>query len=129
VQGGRARDDGTKAGLDRQHRKHLRSSGFEGSAIYATSKAAVHEYTRCLAMMLRPHGIYANAVAPGDTLSERFKVSRPIDQEKMKTSGSLDRYGWPIEIAKVVEFLVSDASSYITGQVIRVDGGRQMWPA
>jgi len=104
-------------------------SGFEGSAIYATSKAAVHEYTRCLAMMLRPHGVYANAVAPGDTLSERFKVSRPIDQEKMKTTGSLDRYGWPLEIAKVVEFLASDASSYITGQVIRVDGGRQMWPA
>ena len=103
--------------------------GLAGSAIYATSKAAVHEYTRCLAAMLRPHGVYANVVAPGDTLSERFKVSRPIEQEKIATSGSLDRYGWPIEIARAVEFLVSDASSYITGQVIRVDGGRQLWSA
>ena len=104
-------------------------TGLAGSAIYATSKAAVHEYTRCLAAMLRPHGVYANVVAPGDTLSERFKVSRPIDGDKIATSGSLDRYGWPIEIARAVEFLVSDASSYITGQVIRVDGGRQLWSA
>jgi 3-oxoacyl-[acyl-carrier protein] reductase len=104
-------------------------TGLAGSAIYATSKAAVHEYTRCLAAMLRPHGVYANVVAPGDTLSERFKVSRPIDEDKIATSGSLDRYGWPIEIARAVEFLVSDASSYITGQVIRVDGGRQLWSA
>ena len=104
-------------------------TGLAGSAIYATSKAAVHEYTRCLAAMLRPHGVYANVVAPGDTLSERFKVSRPIEAEKIATSGSLDRYGWPVEIARAVEFLVTDASSYITGQIIRVDGGRQLWSA
>ena len=47
-------------------------AGRPESAIYATAKAAVHEYTRCLAALLRPHGIYANAVAPGNTLSERF---------------------------------------------------------
>ena len=104
-------------------------TGIAGSAIYATSKAAVHEYTRCLAAMLRPHGVYANVVAPGDTLSERFKASRPIEENKIATTGSLERYGWPIEIAKAVEFLVSDSSSYITGQVIRVDGGRQLWSA
>jgi 3-oxoacyl-[acyl-carrier protein] reductase len=99
-------------------------------AIYSTSKAAVHEYTRCLAALLRPHGIYANVVAPGGTLSERFKVSRPIDDGMVApTTGSLERYGWPEEIAKTVEFLVSDASSYITGQVLRVDGGRQLWSA
>jgi 3-oxoacyl-[acyl-carrier protein] reductase len=99
-------------------------------AIYSTTKAAVHEYTRCLAGLLRPYGVYANAVAPGGTLSERFKVSRPIDDGKVGTAGgSLERYGWPLEIAKVVEFLVSDASSYISGQVLRVDGGQQLWPA
>jgi len=104
-------------------------SGSADSAIYATAKAAVHEYTRCLAAMLRPHGVYANVVAPGETITERFKASRPLDEGRISTQGSLERYGWPLEVAKVVEFLASDASSYITGQVIRVDGGRQIWPA
>ncbi|MCX7786761.1 MAG: SDR family oxidoreductase [Spirochaetes bacterium] len=103
--------------------------GLAESAIYATAKAAVHEYTRCLATMLRPYGIRANAVAPGDTVTERFKASRPLEEKRMQTSGSLERYGWPQEIATTVEFLVSEASSYITGQVIRVDGGKQTWPA
>ena len=99
-------------------------------AIYSTSKAAIHEYTRCLAALLRPHGVYANVVAPGATMSERFKVSRPIDQSMVGTvGGSLERYGYMEEIAKAVEFLVSDASSYISGQVLRVDGGNQLWPA
>ena len=63
-------------------------------------------------------------------MSERFKVSRPIDQSMVGTvGGSLERYGYMEEIAKAVEFLVSDASSYISGQVLRVDGGNQLWPA
>jgi 3-oxoacyl-[acyl-carrier protein] reductase len=99
-------------------------------AVYSTSKAAIHEYTRCLAALLRPHGVYANVVAPGSTMSERFKVSRPIDGSMVvPVGGSLERYGYMEEIAKVVEFLVSEASSYITGQVLRVDGGSQLWPA
>lgn len=102
--------------------------GIPESAIYATAKAAVHEYTRCLAAMLRPHGVYANAVAPGDTVTERFRASRAVEEGRMTQSGSLERYGWPVEIAKAVEFLVSDASSYVTGQVLRVDGGKQLWP-
>lgn len=103
-------------------------AGIPESAIYATAKAAVHEYTRCLAAMLRPYGVYANAIAPGDTITERFKASRPLDEARLAESGSLKRYGWPVEIAKAVEFLASDASSYITGQVLRVDGGKQLWP-
>lgn len=103
--------------------------GLPEASIYAVSKAAVHEYTRCLAVMLRPYGVHANVVAPGDTVTERFKASRPLEDDRMQTSGSLERYGWPIEMARTVEFLVSDASSYITGQVIRVDGGKQTWPA
>ncbi len=102
--------------------------GLPESAIYATAKAAVHEYTRCLAVMLRPYGIRANVVAPGDTVTERFKASRPLEEARLKTSGSLERYGWPQEIARTVDFLISDASSYITGQVLRVDGGKQTWP-
>jgi 3-oxoacyl-[acyl-carrier protein] reductase len=104
--------------------------GIPERAIYSTAKAAIHEYTRCLAAMLRPHGVYANVVAPGSTMSERFMVSRPTDPTMvMAPGGSLERYGHMDEIARVVEFLASGASSYITGQVLRVDGGKQLWPA
>ena len=99
------------------------------SAIYATAKAAVHHYTRCLAQMLRSHNIRVNAIVPGDVVTARWMATRSYDQNKMVEDGTLDRYGQPIEIARVVEFLTSDASSYITGQVIRVDGGSQCWPA
>jgi len=103
--------------------------GIEKSAIYSTAKAAVHQYTRCLALLLRPHNIRVNAVAPGEVMTARWKATRSYDPGKTVEDGTLDRYSRPIEIARVVEFLLSDASSYITGQVIRVDGGSQCWPA
>ncbi len=99
--------------------------GQEQSAIYATAKAAVHEYTRCLAVMLRPHNVTANAIAPGDILTPRFAASRPIDEAKLVEVGTLERYGRPVEIARTVAFLASEEAGYISGQVIRVDGGRQ----
>jgi 3-oxoacyl-[acyl-carrier protein] reductase len=107
-------------------------AGLQGnsqSAIYSTAKAAVHEYTRCLADMLRPYNVTVNAIAPGDILTPRFMASRPLDQTRMVEDGTLERYGRPIEIARTIEFLVSEAASYITGQVIRVDGGKQCFPA
>ncbi|MCL2602360.1 MAG: SDR family oxidoreductase, partial [Treponema sp.] len=58
--------------------------------------------------------------------SERFKATRPLEQERLNEA-SLERYGHPQEIARAVEFLVSEGGSYITGQVIRVDGGQQLW--
>ncbi len=104
-------------------------TGISGSTIYASAKAAVHEYSRCLAVQLRPFDITVNVIAPGDTVTGRFLASRETEDARKVRSGTLDRYGWPLEIAAAVEFLASDASSFITGQVIRVDGGSQCWPA
>ncbi|UCF90973.1 MAG: SDR family oxidoreductase [Desulfobacterales bacterium] len=103
--------------------------GREYSVIYATAKAALHEYTRCLAVQLRPYDVNVNVVAPGDIITERWKASRTYEQAKAVTGGTLDRYGQPEEIAHVVEFMVSDQARYISGQVLRVDGGTQSWPA
>ena len=98
--------------------------GVERSAIYATAKAAVHHYTRCLAVMLRPHNVTANAIAPGGIVTARYMASRSVEAARMAGAGTLEGYGQPIEIARAVAFLASEEASYITGEVIRVDGGR-----
>ena len=103
--------------------------GRDDGAIYAVAKAAVHEYTRCLAVQLRPYNIPVNCVAPGGTVTNRFLVIHNIDRGKLIEEGTLDRYGRPHEVASVVAFLASEEGRFISGQVIRVDGGSQCWPA
>ena len=103
--------------------------GLPGAAIYASSKAAVHEYSRCLAVQLRPYDITVNVVAPGDTVTERFLASRETSESQKVHTGTLERYGWPEEVAAAVEFFATSASSFITGEVLRVDGGSQCWPS
>jgi len=104
-------------------------SGHPVGVIYSTAKAAVHEYTRCLAAQLRRYNVYANVIAPGEIITPRFLASRVTDDKRKVEDGTLTRYGWPLEIARTVEFLVTSQSSYMTGQVLRVDGGAQLWPA
>lgn len=103
--------------------------GRDDGAIYAVAKAAVHEYTRCLAVQLRPYNIPVNCVAPGGTVTNRFLIIHNIDEGKLIEEGTLDRYGRPHEVASVVAFLASEEGRFISGQVIRVDGGSQCWPA
>jgi 3-oxoacyl-[acyl-carrier protein] reductase len=104
------------------------TSGRDEGAIYAVAKAAVHQYTRCLATQLRPHNVTVNCVAPGGTVTNRFLVIHKIDKTKLVEEGTLDRYGRPHEIASAVAFLASEAGAFISGQVLRVDGASQCWP-
>jgi len=103
--------------------------GTEVGSIYATAKAAVTEYSRCLAAQLRPHNVTVNVVAPGTIVTARLIASHQVETDRLYEEGKLNRYGQPVEVARAVEFLVSDANTYITGQVLRVDGGDQLWPA
>lgn len=102
--------------------------GLPESVIYCTAKAAVHEYTRCLAAQLRAHNVNVNAVAPGDIVTARFAASRTVEEAMMVEGGTLQRYGRPREVAAVVEFLVSEAGGFVSGQVIRIDGAKQLFP-
>lgn len=104
-------------------------SGIENSAIYGTAKAAAHQYTLCLAALMRQYNVRANVVAPGEIVTQRFVASRKIEEERMNDTETLMRYGQSAEVAAAVTFLASDQASYVTGQVLRVDGGSQRWPS
>ena len=102
--------------------------GCSPEAVYATLKAAVVHYTRCLAKELIAEGVRINAVSPGPTKSARFQATRPLDPERMQVGRSLNRYAEPAEIADAVAFLAGPRSRFINGQVIRVDGGITLFP-
>jgi 3-oxoacyl-[acyl-carrier protein] reductase len=102
--------------------------GCTDGAIYATLKAAVVHYTRCLALELQPFGVRVNAVSPGPTKTARFVATRVVDPAKMDAPGSLMRYAEPGEIADAVAFLAGPQSRFIHGQVLRVDGGITLFP-
>ena len=103
--------------------------GLASSSIYATSKAAVVEYTRCLAEQLRPYNINVNSLAPGDTRTGRFLGTRQVEEDRLVTEGTLDRIGMVDEVTRVVEFFAGPLGAFVTGQVLRVDGGSQIWSA
>lgn len=103
--------------------------GVSEGAMYAVAKAGVVQYTRCLAQEMREFGICVNAISPGPTRTARFLVTRELDPAMMAADGSLIRYALPEEIADAVAFLAGDASSFITGQVLRVDGGYSIFAA
>ena len=95
-----------------------------GYAIYNASKAAVEEMTRVFAKELRGKEITVNAVAPGPTSTELFFKGKTEEQiERLTKMSPLERLGRPEEIAELTAFLVSDAGSWVNGQVVRANGG------
>ena len=97
--------------------------GNKGQVNYAASKGGIDGVTRCLATELASRGVTVNAVAPGFIETDMTAAVRNAAEAEIKKRIPVRRLGKPEDIAHAVAFLVSDAASYITGQVLRVDGG------
>lgn len=101
-------------------------SGNAGQSNYSASKAGIIGFTKSFAKELASRGIRANVIAPGYILTEMTEKLDEKVLEAIKQETPLGRAGNPEEVSQVVAFLASDMSSYITGEVIRVDGGMAM---
>ena len=101
-------------------------AGNAGQTNYSASKAGVIGFTKSLAKEVASRNILVNAIAPGFIDTDMTRVLSDNVKEGINAQIPLKRMGTPNEVAKVVKFLASEDSSYITGQVINIDGGMVM---
>lgn len=103
------------------------NAGGPGAGIYGTSKAAIVTLTRALAKDIAEYGIRVNAVSPG-TIDTPFhndiKKTNPALFESWKNNILMKRFGKPEEVANVIYFLTSNQASFLTGEVVQINGGQ-----
>ena len=112
---------------------NLSSSSVRGHALgvhYSASKAGIIGMTRAMALALAPHGIRVNAIPPGitDTAQPRYQYSEAEMQEQSRLVplGAMAKSSDIADIADIILFLASDASRFITGEVVHANGGLYM---
>lgn len=103
----------------------LTFNGAEFRAVYAATKAGISQFVKTAALEWGRFGVRVNCLAPGRTLTKSYRhlLADPADYAKGLERIPLGRYGQPEDIANVAVFLASDAASYMTGQMVVVDGG------
>ena len=99
------------------------STGNRGQANYAAAKAGIEAFSKSLAKEVGSRGITVNAIAPGYIQTDMTKVISENVKEEILSQIPLSRFGKPEEISQLVDFLISDEASYITGQTIHINGG------
>ena len=116
--------------IERQFGRIVNISSIAGMVIksqmihYATTKAAVNSFTRHCAEAFAPFNVRVNCVAPGLTNTELARTANPDQIDHLISITAMKRMGEPAEIASVVKFLLSDDSSFVTGQIVPACGGR-----
>lgn len=98
--------------------------GASMEALYSTSKGAINTFTKALSKELAPSGIRVNAVAPGIVDTDMMRNDFSYQElEELKKEVSVNRFANPEEIADLINYLISDQASYITGDIIHINGG------
>ncbi len=98
-------------------------AGASCEVLYSSTKGAINLFTKSLAKELAPMGIRVNAIAPGVIDTEMNSFLSKDEREELEEEIPFGRFGSTSEVAKMVTFLCSDKCEYLTGQIIKIDGG------